>query len=93
MQLRHVQKDLLKVNGFDERYLAPAIGEDTDLEARLKRIGIKVRVCKHAVTVFHKNHKRKRSPTITERYYNIIKNIISATPHGASTKSKKNIRR
>ncbi|MEE1258562.1 MAG: galactosyltransferase-related protein [Paludibacteraceae bacterium] len=34
------KSDLLKVNGFDERFLAPATGEDTDLEARLARIGI-----------------------------------------------------
>jgi GT2 family glycosyltransferase len=77
------KSDLLKVNGFDERYLAPAIGEDTDLEARLKRIGIKVRVCKHAVTVFHKNHKREEIPNNNGEIlqYNKEHNI-SYTPWG-----------
>lgn len=53
------KSDLLKVNGFDERYLAPAVGEDTDLEARLKRVGIQTQVFKHVLTVFHKKHFRK----------------------------------
>lgn len=88
------KKDLLKVNGFDERYLAPAIGEDTDLEARLKRIGIKVRVCKHAVTVFHKNHKREEIPNNNGEIlqYNKEHNI-SYTPWGINQEQEKNIRR
>ena len=51
--------DLLKVNGFDERYLAPATGEDTDLEARLARVGIPVLRYKFICRVYHRKHIRK----------------------------------
>jgi len=34
------KEDLLKVNGFDERFVNPGFGEDTDLDNRLRRIGI-----------------------------------------------------
>jgi len=52
------KSDLLKVNGFDERYLAPATGEDTDLEARLARVGIPVYRYTFICRVYHKKHKR-----------------------------------
>lgn len=52
------KSDLLKVNGFDERYLAPATGEDTDLEARLSRVGIPVLRYTFICRVYHRKHKR-----------------------------------
>ena len=48
--------DLYRVNGFDERYQAPATGEDTDLEMRLNKEGIYIRTLKHMITVYHKCH-------------------------------------
>ncbi|MBE6328400.1 MAG: glycosyltransferase [Bacteroidales bacterium] len=57
------KSDLLKVNGFDERFLAPATGEDTDLEARLARIGIPVFRHSFICRVYHRKHKRiERNP-------------------------------
>ncbi|MBO7606396.1 MAG: glycosyltransferase [Paludibacteraceae bacterium] len=53
------KSDLLKVNGFDERYLSPATGEDTDLEARLSRVGIPVLRYKFVCRVYHRKHIRK----------------------------------
>lgn len=50
------KEDLLRVNGFDERFPDPATGEDTDLEARLQRAGTTVYIIKHIATVYHKNH-------------------------------------
>lgn len=52
------KSDLLKVNGFDERFVNPGTGEDTDLEYRLKRIGIRPFLLNHYITVYHKKHKR-----------------------------------
>jgi glycosyltransferase involved in cell wall biosynthesis len=48
--------DLLKVNGFDERFVYPGTGEDTDLEQRLSRIGVYSISKKHLVTLFHYYH-------------------------------------
>ena len=85
------KSDLLKVNGFDERYLIPATGEDTDLEARLNRIGIYCRVYKHVLTVYHKHHKRLETDAtenIKLLQYNEEHNI-SYTPWGIVKQSDK----
>jgi glycosyltransferase involved in cell wall biosynthesis len=50
--------DILKVNGFDEQYEAPSIGEDTDLCYRLKMAGINVKTIKHIAIQYHLYHKR-----------------------------------
>ncbi len=50
------KSDLVKVNGFDERFVYPGMGEDTDLEERLARIGIFCISKKHLVTIFHVYH-------------------------------------
>lgn len=51
------KEDLLKANGFDERFLSPAIGEDTDLEARLERVGIHTLRYKFICRVYHRYHR------------------------------------
>jgi len=51
--------DLLAVNGFDERYLAPYIGEDTDLEYRLRLYGFFFRHLKHLAIQYHVFHPRQ----------------------------------
>ena len=50
------KSDILKVNGFDERFVYPGTGEDLDLENRLKRINVTTMSKKHLVTVFHYYH-------------------------------------
>jgi hypothetical protein len=50
------KSDLLKVNGFDERYVYPGTSEDMDLEERLVRIGVFPISKKHLVTIFHYYH-------------------------------------
>ncbi|HEY5499501.1 MAG TPA: glycosyltransferase [Bacteroidales bacterium] len=50
------KKDILKVNGFDERYVFPGFGEDCDLDDRLRRIGIFPISKKHLVTEYHIYH-------------------------------------
>lgn len=52
------RKDLEAVNGFDERYLAPGTGEDSDLDERLRNNGMKrIKVSHHALQL-HRRHKR-----------------------------------
>jgi glycosyltransferase involved in cell wall biosynthesis len=52
------KEDLLLVNGFDERFVHPGIGEDTDLDHRLKRAGIHCYGKKHLLTLFHIDHPK-----------------------------------
>ncbi len=51
------KKDILAINGFDERYEAPSIGEDTDVEFRLGLNGIKVKSLNHIAVQYHLYHK------------------------------------
>jgi hypothetical protein len=50
--------DILTVNGFDERFKHPGTGEDTDLNSRLFRAGIKTISKKHLLTIYHIYHKK-----------------------------------
>lgn len=50
------KNDLIKVNGFDMRYEAPAVGEDTDLDYRLGLVGITTRVLKGLAIQLHIYH-------------------------------------
>lgn len=76
--------NLIKVNGFDERYEHPALGEDTDLEFRLKRIGILPVPKKHMLTQYHLYHIHYVS--IHESNLKIFdennKNLVTYTPFG-----------
>ena len=76
--------DLLKVNGFDERFVYPGTGEDTDLEARLNRIGVISISKKQLVTVFHCFHIH--FDTDFEQNKKLFNennvNKVTATPYG-----------
>ena len=45
------------INGFDEDYIRPAIGEDIDLVWRFKGLGYKITSVKHFCIQYHLNHK------------------------------------
>jgi glycosyltransferase involved in cell wall biosynthesis len=51
------KKDLIAINGFDERYEAPSIGEDSDVEFRLGFNGVKVKSLNHIAVQYHLYHK------------------------------------
>lgn len=51
------KKDILAINGFDERYEAPSIGEDSDIEFRLGLNGVKVKSLNHIAVQYHLYHK------------------------------------
>jgi GT2 family glycosyltransferase len=48
--------DLLKINGFDEDYDSPAVGEDTDLEWRFEHIGVTLKSARNMAIVYHFRH-------------------------------------
>jgi GT2 family glycosyltransferase len=50
--------DLLKVNGFDEDYVKPGVGEDFDVEWRLKSAGITMRSIRNRAIVYHLDHPK-----------------------------------
>lgn len=50
---------LLKLNGFDERYIYPGVGEDTEIKERLKNGGYEIFNPKFALVQFHLWHKKQ----------------------------------
>jgi GT2 family glycosyltransferase len=50
------KSDLLQINGFDENYTIPGYGEDSDLDWRLRKAGIKIKTVFYACIVYHLHH-------------------------------------
>ncbi|MDI3526363.1 MAG: hypothetical protein PWR03_546 [Tenuifilum sp.] len=47
----------IKINGFDEDYIRPAIGEDIDLTWRFQRAGYKINSVRNLAVQYHLYHK------------------------------------
>ncbi len=52
------KKALIDINGFNEEYEAPGIGEDSDIEWRLIRAGYAIKNVKFLTPIFHLWHPR-----------------------------------
>jgi cellulose synthase/poly-beta-1,6-N-acetylglucosamine synthase-like glycosyltransferase len=61
-----LKKNILAVNGFDEDYNRAGVGEDFDIDWRLKKQGLKVRSMKGKAIVYHMYHKVNYNPSDTE---------------------------
>ena len=65
------KQDLVEVNGFDEDYIHACVGEDNDIEWRLRLKGVHFKSLKHRAIVYHMYH--------TENYNNeasVVNNAI-----------------
>ena len=51
------KQDLIDVNGFDEDYVHACVGEDNDIEWRLRLNGVQFSSLKHKAIVYHVYHK------------------------------------
>ena len=59
-----LHKELLeKINGFDENYIGPGIGEDSDIEFRLRLIETKFKAIRNLAIQYHIYHEK----TVEER--------------------------
>ena len=56
------KEDFQKINGFDERYEAPSIGEDSDVEFRLSLCGVEVKSLNNIAVQYHLYHKLQARP-------------------------------
>lgn len=57
------KNDLLAINGFNEDYKAPGIGEDSDIDWRLQRYGVKIANVKFSAIQYHLYHPRMYQPS------------------------------
>jgi glycosyltransferase involved in cell wall biosynthesis len=77
------KKDLLDINGFDERYEAPSIGEDSDIEFRLGLNGVKVKSLNHIAIQYHLYHNLQERPQKNlDLFEEVKKEKIAFTPFG-----------
>lgn len=77
------KNDILSVNGFDERYEAPSIGEDTDLQFRLELNGIKVNSLNNIAIQYHLYHRlQKRDPENLKLFEEVKRVGVAFTPFG-----------
>jgi GT2 family glycosyltransferase len=52
------KEDIVSINGFDEDYKLPAIGEDVDINWRFRADGTEVISCRNIANVYHLWHKK-----------------------------------
>lgn len=81
------KQDLININGFNEDYLAPGIGEDSDIDWRLIQSGVKVRNVKFIAIQYHLHHPRRYSPSDQNRllFEKTIRNRIIKCKNGIHT--------
>jgi glycosyltransferase involved in cell wall biosynthesis len=77
------KEDLLAINGFDERYQAPAVGEDSDIEVRLVWNNVRIKMVKNLAIQFHLHHKKLPRPSENLEIFEMVKRSKQAyTPYG-----------
>jgi glycosyltransferase involved in cell wall biosynthesis len=77
------KEDLVAINGFDERYEAPAVGEDSDIELRLIWNNVKIRMVKNIAVQYHIHHKKLPRPEQNLHLFEVVKKEKKAfTPFG-----------
>ncbi len=67
------KEELFNINGFDERYEAPSIGEDTDMQYRFEQIGIRINLLNNIAIQYHLYHKLQERPQKNLDLFNQIK--------------------
>jgi len=55
--------DILAINGFDETYTLPSVGEDIDLGWRFRGLGIELKSCRYNANLVHLYHKKRFDST------------------------------
>lgn len=68
------KEDIYKINGFDENYEWPSVGEDTDIEHRLTNLGIKMKPARNLCNTVHLFHKVTYSRESFNNSANYFKN-------------------
>ncbi|MCX8056675.1 MAG: glycosyltransferase [Ignavibacteria bacterium] len=77
------KKDIIEVNGFDERYIYPSIGEDSDLQFRLELNGVKIKSLNNIAIQYHLYHKLQDRREENLLLFEQVKNSqIAFTPYG-----------
>jgi glycosyltransferase involved in cell wall biosynthesis len=75
--------NLESINGFDERYEAPSIGEDSDVQFRLELLGIKIKSLNNIAIQYHLYHRMQKRPEKNLELFAEVKKLAKHyTPYG-----------
>ncbi|MFT7344894.1 MAG: glycosyltransferase involved in cell wall biosynthesis [Lentimonas sp.] len=66
------KQDLIAINGFDEDYILAGVGEDVDIEWRLKMLGLKQKSVKNKAIVYHIYHPSNYTEEDVRKNYVIL---------------------
>lgn len=81
------KKNLEAINGFDERYDEPSIGEDSDVQFRLELLGINIKSLNNIAVQYHLFHKlQPRSEKNAALFREVQKAKTFFTPFGLQKK-------
>ena len=64
---------LVMINGFDENYEGPGLGEDSDIEFRLRLKGAKFKSVRNLAVVYHMYHPKTVEQPLNMEYFNKVK--------------------
>ncbi len=79
--------ELIAINGFDERYLAPSIGEDSDVQFRYELNGGKIKSLNNIAVQYHLYHKIQPRPEVNLLLFEKVKESRNYfTPFGIEQK-------
>ncbi len=67
-----MKKHLVAVNGFDNDYVFAGVGEDVDIEWRLKASGLIPKSVKNKAIVFHLYHPKGYSEKFVQKNYELL---------------------
>ncbi|UXI02786.1 glycosyltransferase [Photobacterium sp. TY1-4] len=77
------KSSLLKINGFDERYESPGVGEDSDIEYRLRLDGVKIKNIFYLANQIHLYHTiRFRDSINQDIFLEVQRQQMKITPYG-----------
>lgn len=75
--------DIISINGFDERYEAPSIGEDSDVQYRLELNRVKIKSLNHIAVQYHLYHKlQERSQKNLDLFEEVKNAKLAFTKYG-----------
>ncbi len=63
---------MIKINGLDENYTGPGIGEDSDIEFRLKLSGAHLKSVRNKAIVYHFYHPATKENPANHKYYKSV---------------------
>lgn len=66
------KEHLIEINGYDEDYVSAGVGEDVDIEWRLKSIGLTMVSMKNKAIVYHIYHPKGYSDDSVQANYRIL---------------------